>query len=42
MEALNEQGLTLVVVTHDPDIGERARRRLALVDGRIAKDTLKS
>lgn len=42
MEALNKQGLTLIVVTHDPDIGERARRRLKLVDGRIAKDTIKS
>jgi len=39
MEQLNRDGLTLVVVTHDPEIGERARRRIRVVDGRIASDT---
>ena len=39
MEDLNRKGLTLVVVTHDPEIGERARRRIRVVDGRIAGDT---
>lgn len=38
MEALNAQGLTLVVVTHDPQIGERAGRQLRLRDGRIVGD----
>jgi putative ABC transport system ATP-binding protein len=38
LEALNGRGLTLLVVTHDPDIGNRARRRLHLVDGRIESD----
>lgn len=33
LEAMNRGGLTLVVVTHDPAIGGRARRRLRLVDG---------
>ena len=42
MENLNKNGLTLVVVTHDPEIGERARRHVRVVDGRIASDTLKS
>ena len=42
MEALNRDGLTLVVVTHDPEIGERARRQIRVVDGRIAGDTLRS
>ena len=41
MEALNRDGLTLVVVTHDPEIGERARRQIRVVDGRIAGDTLR-
>lgn len=41
MEGLNKNGLTLVVVTHDPEIGERARRRVRVVDGRIASDTLR-
>jgi putative ABC transport system ATP-binding protein len=38
MEELNADGLTLVVVTHDPQIGERAGRRLRLRDGRIVED----
>ncbi len=42
MEGLNREGITLVVVTHDPEIGERARRRLRVVDGRIAADSQRS
>jgi len=38
MEALNQQGLTLVVVTHDPNIGRRASRQIRMEDGRIAGD----
>ena len=33
MEALNQQGLMLIVVTHDPQIGRRAARRLRMEDG---------
>ena len=32
-EKLNEQGLTLVVVTHDESIARRARRRVHIIDG---------
>ena len=39
LEALNRDGLTLLVVTHDPDIGGRAKRRIRMVDGRIESDT---
>lgn len=39
MEDLNRKGLTLVVVTHDPEIGERARRQIRVVDGKIAGDS---
>lgn len=39
LEELNSQGITLIVVTHNPEIGERARRCLRLVDGRIVSDT---
>lgn len=39
LEELNGDGQTLVVVTHDPEIGGRARRRLRVVDGRIAADS---
>ncbi len=38
LEGLNRDGLTLVVVTHDPEIGERARRHIRVVDGRIGAD----
>ena len=39
LEALNEQGITLLVVTHDPTIGSRARRRIHMLDGAIESDT---
>ncbi|MGR8930922.1 MAG: ABC transporter ATP-binding protein [Gammaproteobacteria bacterium] len=35
LEYLNEQGVTLMIITHDPLIGERARRRIRIVDGAI-------
>ena len=38
IERMNRDGLTVVVVTHDPEVGGRARRILKLVDGRIASD----
>ncbi len=39
LEALNVGGVTLIVVTHDPDIGGRARRQLLMEDGRLAHDS---
>ncbi|MEB6608052.1 MULTISPECIES: ABC transporter ATP-binding protein [Aeromonas] len=40
LEGLNrEQGITLVVVTHDPRLGERAGRRILMNDGRIGSDS---
>jgi putative ABC transport system ATP-binding protein len=38
MEDLNQQGLTLIVVTHDASIGERAGRQVRMEDGRVAAD----
>ena len=38
LEALHHDGLTLVIVTHDPDLGARAHRRLRMQDGRIVAD----
>lgn len=39
LESLNSRGITLIVVTHDAEIGERARRRIHMRDGRIESDT---
>ncbi len=39
LEDLNRGGQTLVIVTHDPEIGERAGRRVRVVDGRLAADS---
>jgi putative ABC transport system ATP-binding protein len=38
LEGMNREGLTLVVVTHDPKVGDRARRVVQMVDGRIVRD----
>lgn len=35
LEALNEEGITLIMVTHDLAIGARASRQLNMLDGRI-------
>jgi putative ABC transport system ATP-binding protein len=39
-EDLNRRGITIVLVTHEPDIAARARRRLVFRDGKIVADTL--
>ena len=38
LERLHAGGITLLVVTHDPGIGGRARRRVRLADGRVVGD----
>jgi putative ABC transport system ATP-binding protein len=38
IEALNRDGMTVVMVTHDPDMGRRAARRIRMVDGTIVAD----
>jgi putative ABC transport system ATP-binding protein len=37
-EALNAEGITLVLVTHEPDIAARARRSLVFRDGALIED----
>jgi len=37
LELLNRQGLTLLVVSHDPNVARRAKRVLVLADGLIVK-----
>src|SRR5574343_1311210 len=39
LEALNATGVTLIVVTHDPSMGIRARRQLVMEDGRLKYDS---
>ena len=39
--AVNEEGKTVVLVTHEPDIAAYARRVLRFKDGRIVEDTQK-
>ena len=38
LEGLREQGISLVVVTHDAGIGARAQRQIHMLDGRIDSD----
>ena len=41
LERLNrEQGITLVIVTHDPRLGARAKRQIQMRDGLIELDSL--
>ncbi|WP_319575911.1 ABC transporter ATP-binding protein [uncultured Desulfobacter sp.] len=39
LEQLNRDGITVIMVTHDPELGDRAARRIHMVDGRIVSDT---
>ena len=39
LEDLNNKGMALIMVTHDPDLGKRASRKVRLVDGKISSDT---
>jgi putative ABC transport system ATP-binding protein len=36
LEQMNQEGLTVVMVTHDPQVARRAKRTLRLDDGRIS------
>ena len=42
LEDLHASGVTLLLVTHDPELGRRAHRQLHMVDGAIAEDLRES
>ena len=37
-ETLNREGVTIIIVTHDPQIAARTRRQIRIVDGEIVSD----
>lgn len=39
---LNRQGMTVVLVTHEPDIAAWARRKLVFKDGRMVEDSVQA
>jgi putative ABC transport system ATP-binding protein len=39
LRELNEDGVTIAVITHDPAIAETLPRRVELLDGRVVRDT---
>ena len=38
LEQLNQRGITLIVVTHDAAIGQRAQRQIQMLDGHIERE----
>ena len=37
-QKLNKRGRTIVMITHEPDIAEHAKRIIYLKDGKVVKD----
>ena len=42
LEDLNKDDITLILVTHDPELGQRATRSVRMLDGRIESDSAAS
>ncbi|MET0417169.1 MAG: ABC transporter ATP-binding protein [Actinoplanes sp.] len=41
-DQLSESGRTIVLITHEPEVGDRAKRLIRLVDGRVVTDVRQS
>lgn len=41
-DELHREGRTVVVITHDPEVAERAQRQVVIRDGRIIGDSIRS
>jgi putative ABC transport system ATP-binding protein len=35
LEKINAEGMTIIMVTHDPDLARRAERNIQIVDGQV-------
>lgn len=35
LEALHQQGITLLLVTHDPELGKRTQKMIRMIDGKV-------
>jgi putative ABC transport system ATP-binding protein len=40
LESINREGTTIVMVTHDPDLAQRAHRNIHILDGRATDTTV--
>ena len=40
LSEVHRRGVTLVLVTHDPEIAKRAKRILYMLDGKIVKEDI--
>jgi putative ABC transport system ATP-binding protein len=38
LDRLNRSGRTILLITHEPDVADHARRLIRLVDGHIVED----
>ena len=39
LTGLNDEGTTVILITHDPEVAENARRQIALKDGHVESDS---
>ncbi|MCB1643343.1 MAG: ABC transporter ATP-binding protein, partial [Xanthomonadales bacterium] len=37
LEEINDQGTTIIMVTHDPELAARAQRNVHIIDGQVSE-----